>query len=128
MLKVFPSGFLFIVPLLMAGCGTESGSSSDTAKACNSSIVVGSWTRALSATISDTMTFNADCSGTSSYCQSTFDYPNVTNSSGSVLITNKTTNAATGCLPAGETTCQYAVSGVQLTVSCGGGASTYTKN
>lgn len=117
--------FLVVVGLIGCGNDSSSGSSSDAGK-CAESVVVGSW----SATIAgnpDVMTFKADCSGSSSYCQSTFTYPPVSSSSGQVLVTNASTNAAYGCLPVGETKCLYEISGSIMSVSCGADVVAYTK-
>jgi hypothetical protein len=93
---------------------------------CGSSIVSGSWHGAIMGQ-PDTMTFNADCSGTASYCQATFTYPAVTASSGQVLVTNTSTNGAVGCLPLGLTKCAYQVEGSSMSIFCGGSTFVYTK-
>ena len=105
---------------------TKQESTTTAAGTCASSVVAGSWKGSISGN-SDTMAFNSDCSGSSTYCKSTFTYPNITASSGSVLITNTSTNGATGCLAAGAFTCTYAISGSTLTFGCGGGTVSYTK-
>lgn len=112
---------------LSAGCGSSASKSDSSSSECAGSVVVGSWKGDLGGAGADTLTFGADCKGTSSYCASSFTYPNVTATSGDVIIKNSATNGAAGCLPAGEFTCQYMIEGNGLAFRCGGGIVTYTK-
>lgn len=108
------------------GSSSEGAANNAAPQPCGSSIVLGSWNGSIMGK-PDTMTFNADCSGTASYCQSTFNYPSVTASSGQVLVTNTSTNGAVGCLPLGLTKCAYQVEGSSLTIFCGGSPFVYTR-
>ena len=108
------------------GSGSEGAASNAAPRPCGSSVVLGAWHSKIMGQ-PDTMTFNADCSGTASYCQSTFTYPAVTASTGQVLVTNTSTNGAVGCLPLGLTKCAYQIEGSSMSIYCGGGTFIYTK-
>ena len=120
---------LLFVAVIFTACGSDEaspGAGASTNTDCASSVISGSWTRTLLGN-PDTITFNPNCSGTASRCSATFTYPNVTASSGSVLLTVTSTSGISGCLPVGEHTCTYSVSGNTLNYSCGGSGLTYTR-
>jgi hypothetical protein len=121
--RLFP-----LLALVVVGCGSSSDDKPAAASggACSSSILLGNWSGTVSGS-ADVLSFKADCSGASSYCKSTFTFPNVTNAVGGVTINNTTTGAATGCLPVGSYSCQYGINGTELTFSCAGGTLTYQK-
>lgn len=104
--------FTGLVVFLLASCGSGDGVTG----ACSSSAVKGSW---YNSTTTETLTFNSDCTGASDVCESTFTYPNVTNSSGAVLVTVTSTGAVSGCLPLGETSCAYVIEDDVLGINCG---------
>lgn len=106
--------------LFVAAC-----SGSGDAGSCKNSVVRGTWNEDGG---SDVMEFKSDCTGTSSSCGSTFEYPNVTSDDGNVLITVTETDGGAGCLPLGETECSYGIVGSSLAFDCGGGAVSYTKD
>jgi hypothetical protein len=95
-------------------------------KPCSSTLILGPWQGSIAGN-PDTMTFNDDCRGTSTYCQSNFTYPTMTAYSGLVMITNISTNWAPGCLRAGLHRCFYEVSGAKLSFNCGGNTLQYTR-
>lgn len=117
---------IMLISSLLTGCellesgGSESSSGSG---ACSESIVRGQWKEVSN---TDVLTFNSDCSGTSTLCGSTFDYNNVTGLSGSVLVTIKT-NQNMSCLGAGMYSCAYVVAadGMSMAYDCGGGVINY---
>jgi hypothetical protein len=110
-----------VVALALAGCG---GAAAD--GPCRDAAVLGSWGGSIMGH-DDTMSFDAACHGTSSYCTSTFDYPDVTTSSGQVLIDVKSTNGNVGCAPLGQLACSYTLVNEQLSFSCGGVVLTYLR-
>lgn len=95
----------------LAACGSK-----DTAEVlatetegmdCSDSALLGSW---VSDSGNDLMRFNSDCSGTSSYCGSTFVYPEDTQSlSGHGDIKIIETDGVTGCAPLGSRTYDYEI-------------------
>jgi hypothetical protein len=102
----------------------SSGGSGGSTGACDGSLANGTWLDAISG---DVLTFANSCSGTSSYCASTFTLPKITDSTGTITINMSTTNGAVGCAPAGQTDCAYSVSSSNLSLDCGGGVITYAK-
>lgn len=127
-MKLTPLMFWLFVyfSVFLPGCGqsSNSGGGSAAANSCSASAVLGSWK---SNSTTDVETFNADCSGSSSYCASVFTFPNAPAASGTVLITNSSSNNASGCAAVGTITCAYAVTGSTLTFNCGAGVANYTK-
>lgn len=113
------------VALILTGCGSNSGSApASSGGACSSSVLKGTWQHANGSSL----TFNQDCTGTGSYCESNFTYPNVTAASGDALVTISNTNTRSGCSPAGAATaCVYSISGNALAFNCGAGVSNYTR-
>lgn len=115
------SVILSVASLLVLGaCGGDDASSG----ACSGSPLVGAWK---TGDASETLTFTGSCAGTSLYCAGTFTYPNVSEGSGNVLVKMTSTNGNSGCLPLGETSCGYAISGTTMAFDCGAGAESYTK-
>jgi hypothetical protein len=125
MMEAYMRTVIFGVLFVLAGCAGSGGGSSS-GEACSGSPFVGSWTGSILSN-PDTMVFTNSCAVTSTYCASTGTIPATTNSSGSVVVTVTSTNANSGCLPAGNTTCNYSISGNSLSFNCGGGVITYTK-
>lgn len=122
MKKVFLAIFTTVV---LNSCSNGGGSdATTTVGACASSIVSGSW---LNNNNGDLLNFASNCSYTSSLCASTGTYPNVTASSGFVIVNVTSTNGSGGCLPLGQTSCSYAVSGNTMQYNCGGGVLTFIK-
>jgi hypothetical protein len=109
--------------LALAACGDGSDSA---AGACENSILKGSWSGTVGGQ-TDTLTFKADCTGTSAVCQATFTYPNVTATSGTAQVTVTSTSSAAYCLQAGAHTVTYSVSGSTLTYGISGGTLTFTR-
>lgn len=108
------------------GCGGSNSNPGAGGSACAGSVVLGVWHGNVNGN-SDTLTFNSDCTGTASFCQTTFQYPAMTATSGSVMITVLSARSGLLCLTAGQHTCSYAVNGSTLTYSCGGTPLTYTR-
>lgn len=110
--------------LTLNGCGGSSGGSSgggggEAPPACANHAALGAWISG-----PDTLTFSANCTGTSTMCASTFTFTNT--STGVTTVNVLTTNGAAGCLPLGATACAYAVAGGNLSFDCGSGAVVYT--
>ena len=126
---------VFIGVFFLAGCGrSDNGTSAlggsqrvESMTTCSSSPVVGRWLGSILGH-PDAMTFDENCNGTSSYCGTTFSYPNVTENSGMVEITVNFVSGKAGCLPKGKTTCAYVVRTSSLHFNCGGANLTYVKN
>ncbi len=58
-----------------------------------------------------------------------FDYPPTENSQGAIAIDVKSTNGRIECLPPGESTCGYVISGGNtFTFTCGNAVLEYIKN
>lgn len=108
------------VGFLLVGCSSGGGSSGN---ACDGSLALGTWSDGSS----DVMTFEANCSGTSSYCASTFTTAKVSDANGFMTVNVSSTNGNAGCLPTGQTTCEYIISGSNLAFDCGSGPIYYTK-
>lgn len=102
------------------GCSSGGGGGGN---ACDGSLALGSWYDGST----DTMTFNANCSGTSSYCGSTFTVSKAIDAMGTMTVTTSATNGNPGCAPVGQMSCDYAISGNNLAFDCGSGALLYTK-
>lgn len=118
-----------LVSMTIISCGNSSGGGggdSTPAGVCATSVLAGTWKGNIAGS-EDIMTFNQDCSGSSTYCQSAFTYPNVTAIEGLVSVSNNATNAKTGCLGVGTFSCAYQISGTTLGFNCGGGTVTFTK-
>jgi hypothetical protein len=113
------TNLILVTGLFLASCGGSS-----TPGACSAHPLVGSW---INENETDIYKFNGDCTGSSTYCESTFTYPNSTATSGSALFTVTSSNGAEGCLPIGQTTCAYAIEGTAFAADCGLGAIIYTK-
>lgn len=74
---------------------------------CSKSALLGSW---VSDSGQDLMRFNSDCSGTSSYCGSTFIFPEDTTSrSGHGDINIIESDGVEGCAPKGTRTYDYEI-------------------
>lgn len=114
--------------LFLASCSNNSSSSGgvSAASACITSAVVGGW---VGNSNGDSLVFNDDCSGSSSFCSSTFNYSANALVGGSHTVTTGATNGASGCPPAGSTTCTYQVAGDRSTMiyNCGSGSQIYKK-
>ena len=103
--------FTMLVTLNLAACGSK-----DTAEVlatetegmdCSKSALLGTW---ISDSGEDLIRFNSDCSGTSSYCGSTFVFPEDSSSpSGHGDINIIETEGLTGCAPKGSRTYDYEV-------------------
>lgn len=122
--------FGLIIILATSACGSEDkGSSSSSSNACAGSVVLGSWS-GTTAGQPDTLTFGPDCRGSSTWCQSTFSYPNVTASPGEAKITYDKSNGQPGCATVKSKSvavdCTFSVSGSTLTTTCGDFASPQT--
>lgn len=116
---------LLILGLLLTGCGKSEEASTAVAPACSTSAILGSWTNLASTT--DSITFKSDCTGTTGYCGGTFTFPNVTSTSGNVLLTVTSSNGKSGCLAAGTYTCAYTISGSYMGYNCGTGNFYYSR-
>lgn len=117
---------ILLVSLVVLNSCSQSVGSSDAAAsaACSSSIAIGSWRNASNG---DVLTFASDCSYRSSNCSSNGTYPNVTASSGYVIVNITSTIGGGSCLPLGQTQCAYAINNGLMAYDCGGGVVTYTK-
>jgi hypothetical protein len=122
------SALLVIGLMSLVGCNedTERTPQSDQPTACSGAIVKGTWTGDILGNV-DTLTFNEDCSGSSSYCATQFNYPMVSANSGTATISVTATNNNQGCLPMGDASCGYTVSGDTLSFDCGGSVLVYTR-
>lgn len=120
---------VFLIAIGTAGCGSDVASTTaGSSGACAGGPFVGTWSGTVAGYL-DVMTLNADCTGSSTYCVSTFTYPSsTTGSSGNVAITVTASSAKSECMPVGQTTCGYSVSGNTLSFSCLGGTLTYSRN
>ena len=79
--------------------------------------------------VGNVFVFAADCSGTGSYCESTFTYPNATAATGAAVVTISSANVNNAGCAVGAVTCGYAIDGGTMAISCDEGAtsSVYTK-
>lgn len=118
--------FAIISTLVLAAWATGCGPYERVDGACAGAATLGSWRGSVFGQ-DDDLTFGADCRGTSSYCQATFDFPPVMGTSAQVLITVDSTNSRFGCLPVGATSCSYTLVGDLLNFSCGGVVLTYER-
>lgn len=127
-IQLVSSALLVFGLVALAGCNEETGRSpqSDQPTACAGAVVKGVWTGDILGS-ADTLTFNEDCSGSSSYCGAQFTYPRVSANSGTATISVSATNDNQGCLPAGDASCGYTVSGDTLSFDCGGSVLVYTR-
>ena len=112
---------------LVISCGSDSSETSSSKGECQDSILQGSWSGLLAGN-PDTLTFGANCSGSATYCNANFTYPNVTAGTGTVSLDVSSNNGGALCLPVGENACSYSVSGNTLSYNCGGGVLQYTKS
>lgn len=94
--------------------------------ACASAPILGAWVGAIAAG-TDTLSFNADCSGSSHICQTTFTYPNITTNSGVMTVTVAGGSGISGCLTPGSYNCAYGISGNSMAYDCGGGAVNFSR-
>lgn len=114
---------VLIIGLILSGCGSNSGGTNQSSGgSCSSSILTGTWKNAV-----DTLTFNADCSGTGSGCQSSFTFPNVSAASGEAIVNITSSLTKSGCSSVGQTKCVYVVNSNVLTFNCGAGTASYTR-
>lgn len=110
-----------LIALATVGCGSEAR------PPCEGSVLLGTYTGMLAGN-PDTLVFNADCSGTASFCQATFTHQKLTASSGTMSVTVNTGRTDPLCLSVGAHSCTYSHSGTALTFACDGSADlTYTK-
>ncbi len=115
------------IVIVLQACGSSSKSDSASAPgACASSVVAGSWKGSIYGN-QDVMTFDSSCSGSSTYCQSSFTFPNVTATEGYISVSNNSTNGKSGCAGLETVNCAYRVNGSTLSFNCGGGTLSYTK-
>ena len=105
--------------LFVFACGGDGDSG-----ACSDSSFIGAW---VNGDESETLTFKSSCAGTSAYCGANFEFPNLTEATGEVLINVTSTNGNPGCFSLGEIACEYAIVGNEMGFDCGDGVETYTK-
>lgn len=97
---------------LLAGCGKDIENSTGP---CSHS-TNGIWNSNING---DVLTLNADCSGTGTACNTTFDFT-APAADGQTTVTIKTFTAYSGCLPPGTYYCYYTKpSPISLYVNCG---------
>ena len=123
-LKAWLAASALFGALIFPACGSSTGTKSAVTASCAGSVLLGSWVGQIQEQ-SDTMTFNSDCSATSSYCQANFTVPDVTATTGSLVVMVNATNGAVGCLPAGQSSCTYAVFNNVLSFNCGSSTLSY---
>lgn len=108
-------------------CGKEESKPAQQAsQPCSSSMVTGSWAGTIAGE-ADTLTFGPDCVGTSSRCQSTFTFPNISAASGDAIVIVTSTSNKGNCMKVGQYTCSYSINNNQLAYDCGSGAIVYTR-
>jgi hypothetical protein len=112
---------LFLFSFLLFACGGDSGDSG----ACSDSSLLGSWVHVLDDDAK--LNFKSNCTGNETSCNATFKYPNVSGSSGSVLINVTSTNGGDHCLPLGQHECTFEIEGDAMGFDCGNGVGIYTK-
>lgn len=121
---------LFVVIFFYNNCGSSGGSGgasvSQSAGACASSTMLGSWKGVVGGQ-NDTLIFSANCTYTDTLCQGTGTYPNISAMSGVGIITITSTNSGPSCLPVGQTACSFSISGNSISYNCGGGATVFVK-
>src|SRR4051812_12052146 len=91
---------LLLLLLGAAGCGSSQNQTeplTDPSAPCADAIILGSWTASMGG-FTDTLTFRADCTATSSYCQTTFSYPDTTAPSGTAMVHVSASSSVPGCM------------------------------
>jgi hypothetical protein len=105
--------FLILFGMKCNGCGYGQTSSD-----CSKSVLFGNWKESSSGL---TVNFGSDCSIYTSNCKMSGTVPALSSSSGTFNITGLQMGD-TSCAKPTNNTCQYALSGGSLTMTCVGGA------
>lgn len=120
---------LFTLSLVLSACGSDNPSNSASGggaggNGCENVSFVGQWQ---GVTVpADTLALNANCMGTSSYCQSTFSFTPI-KSNGQVTLNIQTTNGNAFCGAVGTYNCAINATEPNLTLDCGTGAVNWTR-
>jgi hypothetical protein len=107
---------LFLLSLSLFACGGDSG-------ACSDSPLLGRWV------LDDSdveFNFKSNCTGTESSCKATFEYSNVSGSSGLVSIKG-TSSSVEDCFPLEKFECNFTIDGDKMGLNCGDGVQYFTK-
>lgn len=113
-----------LVGLVSLGCAPASSTSLSSQGACAKSPFLGTWVLEGGP---DSLSFNQDCTGSSSYCESTFVYPMVAASFGTLVVDVRSTSGKPGCIGVGEIACVYQFDAKRFGYDCGNGAVIYNK-
>lgn len=132
---------VYVLIILTAACAPKSSDLSVPATTiCQKAGIVGTWVGLINNNF-DTMTIDANCVASSSYCQSKSNLtltestlnqncPAGTSTCGSGTFVTTESNSASGCSPIDQSnSCSFSVNttGTSLKYDCGGGAITYSK-
>lgn len=124
-----PIIIIIALSYLFSGCGSDQGDAKNAAQTgaasnCSNVSFIGTWNGVTVPT--DTLSLNANCQGTSSYCASQFTFTPI-KTNGQVMISIATTNGNAFCGAPGTYNCAINATEPNLTLDCGGGAVDWTR-
>lgn len=108
---------LILIALFIQACGQQglNNSTSNSQGPCAGS-QTGTWSNIA---VNNTLTLNASCSGTTTYCNEAFTYVSINSSTYQLTVSQ--TNGGPECLPIGQTNCTGGFIGDVLWLNCGAG-------
>lgn len=112
---------LIMGSLFLMGCGSQP---TNTPGICAGLGPIGKWVNGPNG---DTLTFRDDCTGSSSWCGSSFRFTRSSANPGTTFVRVTGSNGAAGCLPDGDAVCGFAYDAAGLAIDCGAGSVAYSR-